>query len=227
MTRSLKDFKNGTVTGVSQTALRSGGSIVWNCICDCGHEFTLPARELVHAKSLSHPGCVLAKTRHPLYSTWRGILNRTRDSNNKDYGGRGIAVCQSWLDSFEQFCIDMGTKPSPLHSIERIDVNGDYCKENCTWASPQEQAVNKRFTLTSSNYVDIYNKRKSHTAAELATEYGIAIHTVKNIWCFQYSRQVTAWCKQLGNSDFEALKLYFSRKSPVEENTESTYHSHN
>lgn len=68
----------------------------------------------------------------------------TKCKDYKDYGGRGISVCDRWADSFESFYSDMGPRPTPKHSIDRVNVSGDYEPKNCRWATQVEQANNKR-----------------------------------------------------------------------------------
>jgi hypothetical protein len=78
------------------------------------------------------------------------MVSRCTNKSNKDYknyGGRGIQVCDLWKDSFETFLMQMGPRPSVYHSLERLDVNGNYEAGNVTWATVAEQSVNKRSTV--------------------------------------------------------------------------------
>src|SRR5205814_10410404 len=81
------------------------------------------------------------------YRTWENIKSRCLNPNYTDwayYGGRGITVCERWLHSFENFLQDMGRKPGPDYSIDRINNELGYFPENCRWATSSEQAQNQR-----------------------------------------------------------------------------------
>ena len=122
------------------------------CKCECGQELDVFMSSLRsgHTKSC---GCLnkeiisshgMTGTRE--YASWNAMHGRCNNLKSKDYknwGGRGIEVCDSW-NSFENFYKDMGDKPTPNHSIERINNDGNYCKENCRWATKKEQQRNHR-----------------------------------------------------------------------------------
>lgn len=132
----------------------------YECQCECGNICTVQMRNLKINKTISC-GCYgnerrkKSNTKHNLYHTpeyraWQAMKQRCYNpkiTHWDSYGGRGIKVCDRWLESFENFYEDMGPKPSPTHSIDRIDnyklVDG-YSKDNCRWATKSEQVQNRR-----------------------------------------------------------------------------------
>lgn len=139
---------------------RSGKwKLAWYCRCDCGTENWVNPQNLRLGKTKSC-GCwqsemtskrfrTHGKTKTPEYRIWSAMKKRCTDTKNigyRIYGGRGIKVCESWMNSFPNFISDMGTRPSSGHSIERKNVNGNYEPSNCCWATRAEQAKNYRRT---------------------------------------------------------------------------------
>lgn len=99
-----------------------------------------------HCRRSTGPG---RSPRTTEYQAWAGMKSRCYNPRNKkfsDYGGRGIAVCERWRNDFEAFLADVGLKPSPKHSMDRIDPNGNYEPSNCRWATIGEQMINKRLS---------------------------------------------------------------------------------
>jgi hypothetical protein len=146
-----------------------GGSrnVRWLCKCDCGAEKAVTGFKLRNGNTSScgclqaearKTSCRLAVTRHgkrktPEYAAWRSALKRChspREKSYRNYGARGIAVCERW-QSFENFYADMGPRPSPDHSLDRIDNDGNYEPANCRWATKSEQSLNTRsnFIITA------------------------------------------------------------------------------
>jgi len=108
-------------------------------------------------------------SRTPTHQCWSDLKQRCYNTNCKKYpiyGGRGIKVCDRWLESFSNFLEDMGEKPKGF-TLDRVDNNGDYSKENCRWATPKEQALNRR-----TNRLITFNGQ-TKTITEWAHELGI------------------------------------------------------
>src|SRR3954464_12906759 len=150
-------FKGWTV--IREVPLVGRGSR-FLCRCQCGTEREVSGNSLVSNKS-ANCGCLrrvahLARaTKHgatvrgrvtPAYIAWRNMKKRCLDPKTefyKHYGGRGIRICDRWLNSFISFYEDMGDVPPGL-TLDRIDVNGNYEPDNCRWATQKEQVANQR-----------------------------------------------------------------------------------
>lgn len=132
-----------------------GTGILWRCMCDCGNE-TIVSGGNLRSKHTQSCGCyhseVIVKHGQYLtseYTAWYHMKQRCYNPKCKHfnhYGGRGITVCERWLENFSNFFADMGNKPTPAHSIDRINNELGYSPDNCRWADKKTQASNRRTT---------------------------------------------------------------------------------
>ncbi len=162
----------------------------FKCLCDCGNYAVIQLSNLKigHTKSC---GCKtkqmvgMANKTHGMshtteYKSYRKMIERCfyeKDINYHNYGGRGITVCDRWLESFDNFFEDMGYKPTLKHSIERENTNGNYEPYNCVWATKKVQN-NNRTDNTRYQY-DGLDMTQSQWAEYLKIPYGKIIDHLK------------------------------------------------
>ena len=165
---NLQGFQFGSLT-VLQLGKSHGNGAVWLCQCKCGTQKEIRASDMVQG-SVKSCGCehtkriAKASTTHGLtntrtYSIWQAMRSRC-NRINQDYSCRGITYDERW-DSFENFYLDMGEVPEGM-SIDRIDVNGNYTKDNCRWATREQQANNTRANV----FIEWNGKRQTRSQWE-------------------------------------------------------------
>lgn len=155
--------------------LRHTGSRNCDCLCDCGRTINVKTYNVTGGNTKSC-GCLRKETAAdicrkrafihggscaPEYQIWRNMLRRCFDprcDGYRHYGGRGIKVCGKWLD-YNTFITDVGFRPSSKHSIDRIDVNGDYEPSNCRWATAKEQSLNRRKCSVSASELELLQEK--------------------------------------------------------------------
>lgn len=160
----------------------------WICKCDCGNEYHTQSNPLrtgrikscgcFNRDRITTHGQTKNKQISRAWQSWRTMKSRCyriTDCSYKNYGGRGISVCNRWKESFENFFADMGECPEN-HSLDRINVDGDYEPENCRWADSITQANNTRFNTK------ITHNGITKTITEWSREFGVSWTTIRNRW---------------------------------------------
>lgn len=160
---------------------------IWKCVCECGN-ISFPTTGNLTCGRTNSCGCLAIEivskpysTNTPTYNSWKNMrqrVNNIKTKRYKDWGGRGITICKEWED-YEQFLNDMGERPKNT-SLDRIDNNKGYSKENCRWATPRQQGINRRTTKINKKLAQKI-KKEPGKLKDLADKYGVSETTIHDI----------------------------------------------
>lgn len=184
----------GRLTVLNREGSDKDNRPLWKCLCECG-EITIKKGNLLRRGETKSCRCFLIeKNKERAISNKRKVPNtllsvytnmKRRCYNSKDisyprYGGRGITVCERWLNSYENFYNDMINGYNCIYQIDRIDNNGNYCKENCRWVTQEQNIQNSTSAKVNENIVKAIRNSNKKTK-ELQKEFNLSRSAVKSI----------------------------------------------
>ena len=205
---------------VVEYAHSKNGTTYWECACECGKNVVVCVGSLTGGRTKSC-GCLQKQKvreintihgdnyRTKEYRAWKNMRERCRNPKNRmypHYGERGISVCNEW-ENYKTFLSDMGRAPSPQHSLDRIDNNGNYEPTNCRWATRQEQAQNKQ------NNHNVWYKGELLPLTTICDLYGVSYSLV-------YKRVLLGWdidtaIKQPSRKILSKIKIDWFKNQPL------------
>ncbi|MDW3922226.1 hypothetical protein QI261_00675 [Staphylococcus saprophyticus] len=197
------------------------------CKCDCGNTTIVPLASLknnrvkscgclnseIQSKFMKEYNNKHGKSNTAEYRVWKGMRERCNNPKHKqykDYGGRGIKVCERW-NNFSVFLEDMGEKPTKKHQIDRTNNDGNYEPNNCRWVTPSENALNKRFLIGKSGHKNIILdgksyyallKRKGHTRSSKYTDLETALNR-RDLYIEEYKTDPQKWIEDTINNNYQ------------------------
>src|ERR1017187_5031240 len=185
-TPDMRDQRFGRLVVLEQI-IENGKNSRWLCQCDCGNKTITGRPNLIQKKSFSC-GCYNSEktkeyfTQHGMtetktYKAWEYMKTRCLNEkckSYKNYGERGITICEQWRNSFENFIQDMGERPDG-YSLERINNNLGYSKENCKWIPRGHQSKNRRGCLTRKEVEEVREmlEQRKYPQVEIAKKFNV------------------------------------------------------
>lgn len=206
--KDLTGQRFGRLLVIKRAESMSTGIVFWECLCDCGHTSIVRSQMLLRGSTVScgcfrreragaNPKITHGKTKTKEYTVWANMKGRCyneKDAAYYNYGGRGITICERWLNSFENFLKDMGECPDGM-SIDRINNDGNYEPSNCKWVTIFEQNANRR------GNIQITIEGETKTLMQWSRKRGLKYGTV-------HDRYIDGFCVDdiLSNKDFRKTR---------------------
>lgn len=207
---------------ISKSGKTKKGEYKYKCLCDCGNTVETPTSYNLRKGITKSCGCLQKETARNKpwhkyknyklkseYNTWSGMKTRCYNKECKAYkyyGGKGIKICDKWLESFDNFIEDMGPKPFKGAQLDRIDGNGNYEPINCRWVSPHENMLNIVYdddwgVRVNNNKFSIRVTRESSTRYLTLSSLDLAKH-IRDGWVKEYNENPKKWIERTNNKKY-------------------------